>query len=164
MKQISIFLFVLLLSVIHVHLSINTQDNVLNPLTIFCMLNSSTLWLSEKNAMVFGGIIIQSLVTMCIAWYFMKWKKYPIWIADIILCVFIGFLIRDTYLTIFMQMDGLNTFYQRLYDTELPYLCYHAFLFSTIQIILLFLYPLGLYLFYKIWNFETGMKHQAPIQ
>jgi hypothetical protein len=161
MKRIIVFLFVLLLAVIHVHLSINTQDNGLNPLTIFCMLNSSTLWSSERNAMIFGGIIIQSLVTMCIACYFMKWKKYPIWIADIILCVFIGFMLKDTYFMIFKSMEGLNTFYQRLYDTELPDLCSNAFLFSTIQIILLTVYPLGQYLSNKIRNFDTEKKHQS---
>ena len=161
MKRIIVFLFVLLLAVIHVHLSINTQDNGLNPLTIFCMLNSSTLWSSERNAMIFGGIIIQSLVTMCIACYFMKWKKYPIWIADIIICVFIGFMLKDTYFMIFKSMKGLNAFYQRLYDTELPDLCSNAFLFSTIQIILLTVYPLGQYLSNKIRNFDTEKKHQS---
>ena len=157
MKRIIVFLFVLLLAVIHVHLSINTQDNGLNPLTIFCMLNSN----SENNALVFGGIIIQSLVTMCIACYFMKWKRYPIWIADIILCVFIGFMLKDTYFMTFKSMEGVNAFYQRLYDTELPDLCSNAFLFSTIQIILLTIYPLGQYLSNKIRNFDTEKKHQS---
>lgn len=146
MKKIRIFLFVLLLSVIHVHLSINTQDNGLNPLTYFILIDSRTLCISENDAFLLGGILIQSLVTILIAHYFMKWNKYPIWIADIILCIIIGFMFEDTFCMKLQAIDRLNFFYKLLYDTELPNLCSYAFLFSTIQIILLLFYPLGLYL------------------
>ena len=57
MKKIRIFLFVLLLSVIHVHLSINTQDNGLNPLTYFILIDSRTLCISENDAFLLGGNI-----------------------------------------------------------------------------------------------------------
>ena len=155
MKKIGVFLFVLLLSVIHVHLSINTQDNGLNPLTLFLLIDSRTLWLSENDAYIFGGILIQSLVTIVIAYYFMKWKKYPIWIAGIILCIIIGFWSEDTFCMKLQAIDRLNTFYKWLYNTELPYLCSYAFLFSTIQIILLLFYPFVSYLIKRIDSDST---------
>jgi hypothetical protein len=147
MKTLRTYLWVLLLSVIHVHLSINTQDNGLNPLTFFVLLNSYSSWLNEKDALILGGIIIQSLVTMGIACYYLRWNKYLTWIVNIALCIPIGFLLEKTFCMILQPFEGLNSFYQRLYDTELPDMCAHAFLFSTIQILLIALYPLKLYLF-----------------
>ena len=78
MKKTNAFLLVLLLSIIHVHLSINTQDNGLNPLTFLVLLDSQTLWLSEKETFVLGGMLIQSVVTMGIARFVIKWGNYPI--------------------------------------------------------------------------------------
>lgn len=146
MKKTVVFLFVLLLSIIHVHLSIDTQDNGLNPLTIFMLIDSRISWISEKGAFVLGGILIQSVVTMIIARFILKWKNYPIWIIVFILCILIGVLSEDLFHMQLQTIDWLNSFYSRLYDTELPSLCSYAFLFSFIQIILLLLYPLGIYL------------------
>ena len=142
MKKTNAFLLVLLLSIIHVHLSINTQDNGLNPLTFLVLLDSQTLWLSEKETFVLGGMLIQS-VTMGIARFVIKWGNYPIWIADIILCIFIGFMFENIFCLKSQLVERLNSFYYWLYDTEQPYLGSYAFLFSTTQIMLLVLYPLG---------------------
>lgn len=147
MKTLGKFLFVLLLSVIHVHLSVNTQDNGLNPLTFFVLLNSYSLWLSEKNALIFGGILIQSFVTIYIAYYFLKWNNYLTWTINIIICLSIGFFIKDKLYLIMQPIEGLNSFYNRLYGSESPNICVYALLFSAIQILLLIIYPIELYLF-----------------
>jgi hypothetical protein len=123
---------------------------VFNPLTFFVLIDSRTLWVSEKEAFVLGGILIQSIVSMIIAQILLKWKNYPIWVVDFLLCILIGFLSEEAFCMQLQTMDRLNSFYNKLYDTELPYLCSYAFLFSLIQIILLLLYPLGTYLLKRI--------------
>jgi hypothetical protein len=150
MEKKGYFLLVLLFSIIHVHMSINTQDNGLNPLTFIVLLDSRTLWISEKEAFFFGGILIQSIVTMGLASFLIKWKNYPMWIADIILCIFIGWWVEETINIKTQTTDKLNSFYNWLYDTELSNLGNYALLFSTIQIILLIFYPFGLFLFRKL--------------
>ena len=104
-------------------MSINTQDNGLNPLTFIVLLDSRTLWISEKEAFFFGGII---------------------------LCIFIGWWVEETINIKTQTTDKLNSFYNWLYDTELSNLGNYALLFSTIQIILLIFYPFGLFLFQKL--------------
>lgn len=158
MKKTNAFLLVLLLSIIHVHLSINTQDNGLNPLTFLVLLDSQTLWLSEKETFVLGGILIQSVVTMGIARFVIKWGNYPIWIADIVLCIFIGFLFENIFCLKSQLVERLNSFYCWLYDTEQPYLGSYAFLFSTTQIMLLVLYPLGSRCWFKFLRITGSLS------
>ena len=99
-----------------------------------------------------GGMLIQSVVTMGIARFVIKWGNYPIWIADIILCIFIGFMFENIFCLKLQLVERLNSFYCWLYDTERPYLGSYAFLFSITQIMLLVLYPLGSRCWFKFLN------------
>lgn len=142
MKQLGKILLVLLLSVIHIHFSVNIQDNALNPLTLYLMLNSRSEPIGEYEAFVLGGILIQSFVTIFLARYFIQWKKYKIWIMDLIICIIIGFIIDNTMSESVQPLCELNSFYKKNYNTGIPGLGRYIVLFTIVQSIFLSFYSL----------------------
>lgn len=142
MKQLGKILLVLLLSVIHIHFSVNTQGNALNPLTLFLLMNSRSEPISEYDAFVLGGILIQSFVTIFLARYFIQWKKYKIWIMDLIICIIIGFIIDNTMSESIQPLCELNSFYKKIYNTGIPSLGRYIVLFTIVQSIFLSFYSL----------------------
>ena len=122
-------------SIVHVHLSMFTGGNPFNPLTFFMIVNSTFSWLNEINAFMFGGMIIQSCITIFIARKILGWNEHKIWMICICFCFPLVFL-GNIFAVIFGFVTLLDNFYINLYRIQGG----RAILLIFIQMFLLCLY------------------------
>ena len=149
MKTIYSYSLILILTIIHVHFSIDTQDNLLNPLSFLMMCSSRTEWISERDAYYCGGLLIHSIVTIGISWFFFKWNRLKIWVLDVAVCILIGLYIRYVIDINFHPTKEMCVFYESLYNTKRPGICNDVMIFTFIQFSLLSLYLVTSMLFCK---------------
>ena len=92
-KLIMSFILVICLSLFHVHCSINTQDNPLNPLTLILMLIATSC-----NGNIIYEIAafysVQFIVTAIIASFILNFRNIKFWLLSytftLIICICIG--------------------------------------------------------------------------
>lgn len=90
MKKILLSIILIVVSIIHVHLSCFTVGNVINP-ALWVALCVSSSNMSEVNAMTVYAIIVMGIhcfVTVLIAWNLPKWKKLIIWFVSYFVCIY----------------------------------------------------------------------------
>lgn len=80
----------IVVSIIHVHISCFTVGNVINP-ALWVALFVSSFNMSEVNAMTVYAIIVMGIhcfVTVLIAWNLPKWKNLVIWFVSYFVCIY----------------------------------------------------------------------------
>ncbi len=90
MKKILLSIILIVVSIIHVHLSCFIVGNVINP-ALWVALCVSSSNMSEVNAMTVYAIIVMGIhcfVTVLIAWNLPKWKKLIIWFVSYFVCIY----------------------------------------------------------------------------
>ena len=87
---------ILLTAFVHVHLSMYTVENVINPcfwvFTIFESASCNCIWGQIASYIIVIGI--QCFVTSLLSFYIAKWNKIHIWFVAYIICVPIYFLFK----------------------------------------------------------------------
>jgi len=87
---------ILLTALLHVHLSMYTVENVINPcfwvFTIFESASCNCIWGQIASYIIVIGI--QCFVTSLLSFYIAKWNKIHIWFVAYIICVPIYFLFK----------------------------------------------------------------------
>jgi len=86
---------ILLTAFVHVHLSMYTVENVINPsFWVFMVFESASCNCILGTVSYIIVIGIQCFVTSLLAFYIAKWKKIYIWFVAYIICVPIYFLFK----------------------------------------------------------------------
>lgn len=144
MKKFLLIIVTIVLSIVHVHLSICTPGNGLNPLTLILMIDTCAFHevLSERLCFIVFGSLVQSGVTAVLAYYIAKWRNKTIWAALTVLSVVIAISIYVFVDSMSEPIFGLSAL-QHFYNDEL----YHFSVFKEAitliptQMIVFFLYP-----------------------
>ena len=138
LKSIKILLLILV-AVVHVHLSMFTVENPLNP--SFWVL----LFLENPPKLCFNFIIedcliiaIQCVVTTLFAIYLLKWRKTRAWLTSYLLCILVFLAIRQMVNIPFD--NAINQVYDRIY--EYGGALNRCITFSIIQIVYIIVYML----------------------
>lgn len=115
MKNVIKILLLTIVAVVHVHLSMFTVENPVNP----------SFWLGflfqcppffDKNWLILANILIigvHCLVTSLFAKYILKWGKAKVWLISYVLCVLLYLAIRQ--LVNIPDSNAINLFYDRVY-------------------------------------------------
>lgn len=147
MKNIKPFLLTIFLSLMHVHCSAYTVENVLNPL-FWVILGGPQLThgLYANQIEIAGGIIIQGWITYLIASTILNWKNRLAWTGSLIIGLTLGLVlwpIEDQIDIIVEESPSLyvlNEIYEGiyLYGGSFDYVTFCCF----IQLLMIGLYPL----------------------
>ena len=145
-KFVLLYLLVIFLSVLHVHCSIDTQDNPLNPSTLILMLIYSMQLTHEVYEMIFF-YSVQFVITAIISSILLKYRSIIIWLLDyvlvLILCICIGF----NYWDICNSLDGL--YITNVYGDYYGYgsaAFTNCIVCTILQLLVLLIYPFLSYL------------------
>ena len=92
-KSIFLYFLVICLSILHVHCSIDTQDNGMNPATLSLMLIYSMQLTTDIYAIVVF-YSIQFVITVLISSILLKYRNLFLWLIDyvLVLIIYIGYV------------------------------------------------------------------------
>ncbi len=141
-KFVLLYLLVIFLSILHVHCSIDTQDNPANPSTIILMLIYSMQLTHEVYEMIVF-YTVQFVITAIISSIILKYRNVILWLLDyflvLILCICIGFVYWD----ICNLLDALyiSNVYGNYYGYG-PAAFTNSIVCTLLQLLVLFIYPL----------------------
>lgn len=130
-----------MVAIVHVHLSMFTPENPLNPcFWVILFLESPPLdrWgfsFIMENCLI---IAIQCVVTTLFAIYLLKWKKAKVWLISYLLCILLYLAIRK--LVDIPFENAINQVYDRVY--EYGGALDRCITFSIIQIVYIIVYML----------------------
>ena len=82
-RFVLLYLLVICLSILHVHCSIDTQDNAMNPSTLILMLTSS-MQLTDDIYTIIVLYSVQFIITAIISSILLKYKNLYLWLLDYI--------------------------------------------------------------------------------
>ena len=138
-KEIKILLLTIV-AVVHVHLSMFTVENPVNPSFWFYFIFQCPPFF-DKNWLFMADILIvgvQCLVTSLFAIYLLKWNKTRVWLISYVMCVFLYIAIRQL-----VDVPVYNAVYQ-VYDRVYGYggALNKCITFSIIQIVYIIIYML----------------------
>jgi len=161
-KKIQLF-FTIILSIIHIHFSAYTVENIPNPLFWVTFLSSGIHSLDEKWMYFIGGIIIQSIFTIIIANLLIGYKNVLGWSSVLLSIVSVTCMFHVNF--IFEVADfsrkSLGHLY-KLYELfwgqpTLP----AVLVFSAYQMLLLLLYKPVCLIYEKIGiNYDNHCLHK----
>lgn len=123
----------ILLSLVHVHLSILT-----GPVYLLLMIQPPLTDLPEPDAKVLYGMLVQCSVTAFLGYKFFSLRKIWIWLISVVICLILGMLLRNAFSTFFGSLLGWDDFFENIYSTS--YFAGHAILLFFIQLLFLTLY------------------------
>ena len=149
-KKILLGFVVILISVLHVHLSIYTQCP-LNPLALFYLIVAS-FYNVEPVAFFVAEIVtigIQCVVTSCIAYWLLKWGNKKKWMISFVVCTCSCLFLRQL---IYVNKDTFlyNIYYEIYSYTALE----DVIIYSMTQII----YVTSYFNLQKSWGLFKGVK------
>ena len=130
-KFVLLYLLVIFLSILHVHCSIDTQDNPVNPSTLILMLIYS----------------MQFVITAIISSILLKYKNVILWLLDYILVLILCICIGLVYWDIYNLLDGL--YISNVYGNYYGYgsaAFTNGIVCTLLQLLVLLIYPLLSYL------------------
>lgn len=149
-KFVLLYLLVIFLSILHVHCSIDTQDNPLNPSTLILIL----VYSMQLNHEVYEMIVlysVQFVVTAIVSSILLKYRNIILWLFDyvlvLILCICVGF----DYWDICNSLDGLyiTNVYGDYYGYG-PAAFTNGVVCTILQLLVLLIYPFLSYLRLRI--------------
>ncbi len=79
-------LLTICISLIHIHCSLYTVGNTLNPVTFVVLLMKG-----EDTYFLFTGYTVQFLVTMLAAIFLLRFRRWPVWLIVYIIGALISF-------------------------------------------------------------------------
>lgn len=82
-------LLTICISLIHIHCSLYTVGNTLNPVTFVVLLMKG-----EDTYFLFTGYTVQFLVTMLAAIFLLRFRRWPVWLIVYIIGALISFWIK----------------------------------------------------------------------
>ena len=120
-KNIILFLIVACLSILHVHCSINTASNAANPATLILMLLVSMR--IEDEVITFYAV--QSLVTIVMAWFILKWKNVFRWAFAFIVVLWFAITLNHDFWAIYDRLEEhpLMEIYYNFYNYGQAFIC-----------------------------------------
>jgi hypothetical protein len=132
-KNIILFLIVACLSILHVHCSINTASNAANPATLILMLLVSMR--IEDEVITFYAV--QSLVTIVMAWFILKWKNVSRWAFAFIAVLWFAITLNHDFWAIYHRLEEhpLMEIYYNFYNYEQAFI--YGVVCTSLQIMLL---------------------------
>ena len=145
-KSIFLYFLVICLSILHVHCSIDTQDNGMNPATLSLMLiYSMQLTTDIYEIVVFYSI--QFVITVLISSILLKYRNLFLWLIDYVLVLIICIGIGSIYSEINNSLENLHitNIYGNYYGYG-PAAFTTAIICSFLQLFVIFIYPVLSYL------------------
>ena len=143
--RIILFIITCMFVIAHVHVSVCTIENFANPVLI-CMLFGAAANISDHYVFYVSSYVIQSLVTIFIAFLLLKYRRIKLWLVVFPIFLPLSFLIEKIIsdgLIIKTHIFTIDWFYERLYDDLAPDAAFtHIVCFSLVQILLLASYSL----------------------
>ncbi len=132
-------ILLLLLSLIHVHLSILT-----GPVYLMLMLGTCTEELTERDCIVLYGMLVQCTVTIFLGYKLFNFRKIWIWVLSMAICLTLGMALRHSFEKVIGSLPGWNSFFESIYSTS--DFAGYVILLYFIQILFLVLYHLTSYI------------------
>ena len=155
-KFIILFILVICLSFIHVHCSINTQDNPCNPLTLILML-IATSYDGNTTYEIIAYYSVHFIVTVITSFIILKFRNMKIWLLSYMLIMMLCICCGTYYWDILNILEGLSI--SKLYEDFYGY--GNAFSIAAVsmllQILVLITY-IGLHIFRGIINQKGETK------
>ena len=145
-KFVLLYLLVIFLSILHVHCSIDTQDNPVNPSTLILMLIYSMQLTHEVYEMIVF-YSVQFVITAIISSILLKYKNVILWLLDYILVLILCICIGLVYWDIYNLLDGL--YISNVYGNYYGYgsaAFTNGIVCTLLQLLVLLIYPLLSYL------------------
>ena len=140
MKSIKI-VFVIIVAILHVHLSTMTANNGMNPLTIIELgFSAGSHILKGGTPYYLYGIIIQSFITALLVDRILRWKERWIGYISVVISLIIGLNNTTCFNTVCEDFPSLSNSYEYVYgySNALNAVVY----FSTIQLLFFCLFAL----------------------
>lgn len=157
MKNIKFIIGILLvicLTIVHIHFSLNTADNSLNPVTLMALLTRD-----DDVAYFMTGYCVQFLVTLFAAYFILMFRHKFIWLIVFIVGAIAAYWINSNFpflhLSIFQNSKVEEYYYDFYgYSGALILSVYYVFL----QLFVLFLYMLLAYVLEKPFIKEMRLR------
>ena len=161
--RIILFIITCILTILHVHVSVCTIENLANPVCI-CMLCGVAGNISDHYVFYVSSYVIQSIVTFLIAFLLLNYRRMKLWLVVFPIFLPLSFVIEKIIsdgLIIKTHIFTIDWFYERLYNDLAPVAFTHIVCFSLVQILLLASYSLCNHFLWrpnKVTNYVISLK------
>lgn len=145
-------LLCIIIIIVHVHIFAYTHENPFNPLLLVHWLSVFPPYWETLDHML--SVLIPGLVTIGAACIILKWKKWRIWGASLLICMYIRIIVYNHLSLIPVLSPKLEEIYSSFYH----YLsAFHEITIDiTIHICLLLIY-------YVLCQLNRKIKHRSLI-
>ena len=148
-NRIILFVITCIFIILHVHVSVCTIENTANPVLI-CLLFAAAGLADEFYVFYISSYVIQSFVTILIAFLLLNYKRLWLWLAVVAVFFPLAFwfksVINDGVLILTTHINTIDQFYERVYDDHAINAFTHIVFFSAAQLLLLATYTISDYI------------------
>lgn len=147
-NRIILLIITCVLTIMHVHVSVCTIENPANPI-LYCLLIAASGLADEFYVLYISSYVIQSFVTISIAFLLLDYKRLRLWLAVFAvffpLAILYKSIINTNDLVLSTHIFSIDLFYELVYKHHSINAFTHIVFFSVTQLLLLGTYTVSDY-------------------